>query len=121
MKRKRFLIFIEGANPATLRCRETLELALTLAAFEHDVRLLYRGDGVFRLLRQRNPQTLGFGDCERLMNGFEDHGISTVYALQDDLLKRGLASGDLAWPATLLDAGDMRHLMLGCDCALHLA
>ncbi|MHC8441078.1 MAG: DsrE family protein [Candidatus Eutrophobiaceae bacterium] len=94
---------------------------MPLVAFEHDMRLLYRRDGVFRLLRGRTPKLLEFSDCERMMGSFADHGIDTVYAQQEDLLKRKLTADDLSWPVIPLDIHALRRLMHNCDCVWHLA
>lgn len=105
-------MFVNRRAPhGTLYAWEGLELALTAAAFEQQVSLVFMDDGVFQLKRGQEPEVLGFKHFARAFTALPDYDIETVYVERESLEGRGLSAGDLCVPVQLIDADALRDLM----------
>jgi len=105
-------MFVNRRAPhGTLYAWEGLDLALTAAAFEQDVSLVFLDDGVFQLKREQEPEALGFKNFARAFKALPDYGIDAVYVERESLEARGLGTGDLCVPVRLIDADSLGRLM----------
>lgn len=105
-------MFLNRRAPhGTLYAWEGLELALTAAAFEQAVTLVFMDDGVFQLKRGQYPELLGFKNFARAFTALPDYDIDTVYVERESLAARGLEPADLCVPVVLIDADSLGRLM----------
>ena len=118
--RRSILAILQTANPARAPYGEALGLYLTLAAFDHEVALLFLGDGIFRLLPEQEAHAIGVKDYSRMLGSLADHGIDSVYVLERDATRRGLDVTALLLPVTVLDDAGLRTLLHTRDCILSL-
>ncbi len=112
---KRCLIINRRAPHGTIHAWEGLELAFTLAAFEHEVTLLFLDDGVFQLRRAQGTEAIGTKNFAPAFACADDYGIANVFAETSSLVARGLSPRDLLLPVKAVDADGIRHLIESND------
>ena len=76
--------------------REALDLALAMAAVEHNVSLLFSADAVYQLLRHNLSAEFALKDYTKSFKLFELYDIEQVYVCQQSMIERGLTADDLA-------------------------
>jgi sulfur relay (sulfurtransferase) DsrF/TusC family protein len=99
---------------AGFAARETLDLALGFAAFDQEVSLLFRGEGV-RCLQQ---PLAGDDDPEgiaRLLAVMPDYGITRVIATAEDLLTRLPSTATHTIAVDVIPAQELARLIAGHD------
>lgn len=105
-------MFVNRRAPhGTLYAWEALELALTAAAFDQAVSLVFLDDGVFQLQREQAPEALGFKNFALAFRALPDYEVEQVYVERESLEARGLTTEDLCVPVTLIDAEALARLM----------
>ena len=95
--------------------RAALDAALTAAAFEQAVELLFIGDGVLQLLPGQNSRAIGVKNIGRLLSSLPMYDIETVYADASALARYQLADNELVVPVTALDPATMHQLLCDSD------
>lgn len=110
MTDKRFLFIVSRPAEAGFRPAETLDMALTAAAFDQPVALLFLDDGV-RQLRGGIPAAPGTPNFQLL----EMYEVKAVWVERESLEERGLAETDLAIPVSLVGRGEIAALIAGHD------
>ncbi|WP_019674392.1 sulfurtransferase complex subunit TusC [Arsukibacterium perlucidum] len=91
--------------------REALDLTLALAAIEHQLTLIFSGDGVYQLATLN--QNCDF-PLKRYQQGFKLFGlydIEHIYVCQQSLQQRQLHSSDLTIPAKQANPEQLQQLL----------
>lgn len=82
--------------------REALDAALTAAAFEVPISLLFLNDGVYQLLKGQQPEQLQAKNIGKTLPALALYDIDRIYVGQSCLETRGLAKDLLALEADIL-------------------
>jgi len=81
------------------RGAESLDLLLTLAAFDQEVEVLLLDEGVWHLRPGQSPAAIGLRDLGALWRNLPLYGISASPWVEDESLgARGLRADDLSIP-----------------------
>ena len=64
---------------------ELLDAALVAAAFDCDVSLLFRGEGVCSLLPNQGAHAVGQRSFSKMLRGLADYDIEKLYACSESL------------------------------------
>jgi len=110
---KSLLIVSRSAPWAGSRAREALEIALSAAAFELPVALLFMDDGLFQLVAAQQPSNLQQKDLSANLKALPLFGIEHCYAAQASLIERGLKQSQVNLAVQWLDDKAITEL-LGC-------
>lgn len=89
------LIVVDSAPYGGFRCREALDLALALAAFDRPVRLLLRGPAVNWLRPDQDPTGIEQKNLARNLAVAPVYGVGGVLAERRALEAFGMAGQDL--------------------------
>jgi len=103
----------------TLHAWESLELALTAAAFDQEITIVFMGDGVCQLLTGQDPGQIGIRNFAPAFRTFEDYGVRHVCVEKDALARYGLDPVDLLINVDLVDTATLTGMMLEQDIILH--
>jgi tRNA 2-thiouridine synthesizing protein C len=115
---KRFL-FILGRPPDCGGAgRETLDQAMTAAAFDQPVTVLVLDDGVYQMLRAPRPEAAGAMVTSPLFEALRLYDVEAVYVERESLAERGLQAGDLVIPVALVGRAEVAGLLEVADVAV---
>ncbi len=64
------------------KAKESVDLSLSLAAFDHEVSLLFKGEGLLCLLEDHQPKSSGLKDYFRILKALDLYEIESVYAFE---------------------------------------
>jgi tRNA 2-thiouridine synthesizing protein C len=113
--------FINRRAPHGSLCAwEGLELALTAAAFELEVTLIFLDDGVYQLKNGQDTSALGIKNFAKAFGALNDYGVRRVCVEASSLEVRGLSASDLCIPVETLTTVEIsalieqQELLLGC-------
>ncbi len=95
--------------------REAQDLAMALAAVEHQVTLVYLGAAVTQLLPLSPAQNLGVKDFTAAQKLFALYDIEQVVVAEDAMLLYQLALNDLRIEAAVLAKAEINTLLLQQD------
>ncbi len=84
------LIVIDRLPYGDWQGREALDMALSLAAFDQSVAILFRGDGVHWLRPGQNGNAVGQKTVSRNLSAAPLFGVDALYADQTALTRLGL-------------------------------
>lgn len=110
---KRFLFIFRAPPDTGYGAGEILDMALTAAAFEQPVALLFLDDGVFQLQRAERPATAGSASPDfQLLQMYE---VEAVWVENESLAQWGLSGRDLAIPVETIGRAEIAALIAGRD------
>lgn len=75
--------------------REALDLALIYAAFDQQVTVIFKGDGVYQLLGDQQPKLIGSKDFLATMKAFDLYDIENVIVSHECINERGISEQDI--------------------------
>jgi tRNA 2-thiouridine synthesizing protein C len=108
-------IIITKSTFAGADFKESLDLALVCAAFEHLVNLIFTDDGVYNLLDNQQHQLLAEKDQTALLKGLNFYDIENIYVDADSLKARSITTDNLMITTGLLEPKDLNQLNLQAD------
>lgn len=91
--------------------RDALDVALTYAAFDQAVSLLFLDDGVLQLLPRQAADALAQKTIAKILQSLALYDIDKVYVDQAAMQLRGLDSQNCVLPVTPLDSAAIAELM----------
>lgn len=110
-----------AAKPFIFICRKApysnaygsacLDLALTTAAFDRRVVLLFMDEGIFQLLKSQDATALGLKNLSRSLPALELYDINEVFVDQTSMTASGLLEEDLIIPVQPLSDESMKALL----------
>ena len=90
------LLFIISTPPySAKRGAALLDAAMVAAAFDAEVSLMFRGDGVWSLLPSQSAETIGQRSFSKMSTALADYEIDRIYVCLDSLVSRGVTHHDL--------------------------
>jgi len=95
--------------------REALDMLLALAAVEHNVSVLFRGDAVYQLMSTQEHPDFKLKAYPRSFKLFPLYDIDNIYVCQHALTKRGIALTEITIAAKVLDDSAQAMLLLQQD------
>jgi len=90
---------------------ELLETAMVGAVFDFEVSVLFRGEGVWCLLKDQDASTLSQRTLGKVLGALATYEISSLYVCTDALQSRSLAEADLFMPVVSLDFAKQADLI----------
>ena len=87
---KKLLFIISKPPYANKRNAELFDAALVAAAFDCEVSLLFRDEGVWSLLPEQITHTIGQRSIAKMLLGLSDYDIDKLYVCRESLQRRGL-------------------------------
>ena len=75
--------------------QESIELAMTLAPLEQNLKLIFIDDGVYQLIRQQEPQAIGMKNFSNKYHALADFGEVEIIIDEPSMKERGLATTDI--------------------------
>lgn len=108
---KQVLCIISRAPYADTHSLELLETAMVGAVFDFKVSLLFRGEGVWGLLKEQNGSPLGRRTFSKVLSALPTYEVEHIYACEQALQKAGLKDAQLAVPVEAIDAAAQAQLI----------
>ncbi len=100
---KKLLCMISHAPYRDAHALELLDVALVSAVFDCEVSVLFRGEGVWTLLKDQDATPLAQRTVGKVLDALETYDVNAVYVCAESLAARGLENGDLAISAEAVD------------------
>lgn len=91
--------------------REALDMILALAAVEHQVSVLFSGNGIFQLLPSTEHLAMPLKHYQHSFRLFDLYDVEKVYACQQSMQLRGITSAQFTVAVTVLTAAEIRQLL----------
>jgi tRNA 2-thiouridine synthesizing protein C len=91
--------------------QETLDMILTMAAFDQAVSVLFADDGVLQLKAGQNQAALSLKETSAIFNALPVYEVNSLYVEAESLKSRGLAPADLILPAQAIERIKISELM----------
>lgn len=113
----RFLFLFRQPPRTGLRARETLDMALTIAAFDRPVTLLFMDDGVFQLVPNQQG-SLGSPVMADCLGALPLYGVESVWVDSAAWQRRGLAALEPVIPAQLITGVQVAELIAWHDAVI---
>ncbi len=86
-------------------------MALSLAAFDEEVNLLFQGLGIWNLVEGQMPKLQGLKEFTRLFSGLELYDIENIFISENDLSKMNSSLTDLIIQPSPLSKEEMNRLV----------
>jgi tRNA 2-thiouridine synthesizing protein C len=112
---KNFLFVMRRPPYEGSRARESLDMLMTVAAFDQPVRVLFLDDGVFLLKPGQRPEGLGLKPVEPWLAALEVYGVEDLWVEEESLAERGLRPARLILPTRSLRRADVPRLVGAAD------
>ena len=94
--------------------------AMVAAAFDAEVSLIFRGDGIWSLLPEQNAQQVGQRSFAKVLQALGDYEVDQLYVCLDSLASRGVEAADLM-QAEGLDLAAQQQLLAEQDAVIGAA
>lgn len=117
---KTISLIIRQAPYGTSRAKAALDMALSAAVFEQAVQLIFIDDGVFQLVSNQNPGTIGAKNTSAALAALPLYGIETVHVAEESLEQRGLSVEDLSIPVQMCSLQEISTLLHKSDSVITL-
>ena len=115
---KRVLIINRQPPYGRSTARETLDLCLSMGAFEQAPSILFLGDGVTQLIKGQESEGIEQKNQAKSYPVLELYDINAVYVDQPSLEMRSLSVEDLVIPVELVSQKQVQALMAQHDIQL---
>ena len=112
---KKILFITDNAPYASISAKETLDAALVGAAFGQEVSLLFRGDGIYQLVKNQDPSSLPQKSIGAALTALGIYDIKQIFACQQSLQSRGLDINDLIIEVQIFKPEQVADLMESQD------
>ncbi len=111
----KILIIARSAPYGSSLAREGLDYVLTSAAYDQDISLLFMGDGLFQLIKQQDSQAINLKSHIGAMEILPLYDIESFFAVQEDLIERGLNIEQLGLNVTIIKRTEVSQLINSQD------
>ena len=117
---KSFLFIINKAPYSSDITKETLDMAMSLAAFDQKVGLLFSGAGVWNLVDEQLPKLHGVKEFTRIIKGLDLYDIEELYLDSESLIQNSLKIEQLFVNITSINSAEKSILLQQYDKVLCL-
>lgn len=104
------LLVLRHSPYGALNAREGLDAALTAAAFEVPLSLLFINDGIYQLQTDQQPGQLPSKDLSKTLPALAMYDIERLYVCSRDLEQRGMKPEQLIVDVEVLDGEQVSQL-----------
>lgn len=94
---------------------EALDIALSAAAFDISVSLLFMDDGVYQLLKGQQPMHNHTKKLESVLSALPLYDINDLWVERESMTARGVASDALSQPAKPIASAEIAALVSSFD------
>ena len=115
MKRKRILFLLTRPPYASARALETLESVLVAGVFEQEVSVLFKGAGVYQLLKGQKGSAVGQRTVGKVLEALPEYEVERIFVCARSMRRVDIEEADLCVPVQRLDDGGQRDLIAGQD------
>ena len=112
---KKFLFILRHPPQPGSAGLETLDMIMTVAAFDQSVRVLFLDDGVFLLKPGQHPYNTDLKPTAPLLAALEIYDVEGLWAEEESLSERGLAVSDLIIPMRIIRRAEIAFFMSAAD------
>ncbi len=113
--RKSILVVVRRSPYGSSLARASLDVALSAAAFDLPLSLLFMGDGVLQLLTEQDSRGIGVKNIGRLLASLPLYDIEHVYVDAEAATRYGIDLDKAPVTTQALDGPGMQQLMADCD------
>ena len=118
MRQKKLLIILSRPPYSNAHSKDALDIALTAAAFEQEVSLLFCEDAPAMLLKSQQPEKTGQKNLASICSALPMYDIDTLYVEQWALKENGISASDLILPVIEVDQEAIASLIRESDIVL---
>jgi len=115
MQRKRILFLLTSAPYASARALETLESVLVAGVFEQEVSVLFKGSGVYQLLKGQKGSAIGQRTVGKVLEALPEYEVERIFVCEPSMQRFGVEEADLCVSVQRLNEGQQRGLIAGQD------
>ncbi|MEI7868126.1 MAG: sulfurtransferase complex subunit TusC [Candidatus Methylumidiphilus sp.] len=112
---KNFLFVMRNPPYLGSNIRESLDMMMTVAAFDQSVKVLFLDDGVFLLKPGQCPHYSSLRPTAPLFAALEMYDVEGLWAEQESLTERGLDSSELIIPVRSLRRTEIAFFLAAAD------
>jgi tRNA 2-thiouridine synthesizing protein C len=112
---KKFLFILRRPPYEGSAARETLDMLMTIAAFDQPVRVLFLDDGVFLLKTGQCPEGLGLKPIQLWLAALQVYDVEELWVEEESLTERGLDRQNLSLPVQFLRRAEVARLVSEAD------
>jgi tRNA 2-thiouridine synthesizing protein C len=112
---KSLLIICQQAPYGSDDALAAMDVAMSFAAFEQSVSILFKNDGVWQLLPEQQSASHQSKRLPHIMQSFELYGLEAVYADNAALEKREMLAQECSIPVQAIDSVEMTALLHAHD------
>lgn len=105
------LIIQRHAPYGSSLAREGIDFALTSAAYEQNISILFSGDGVFQLLDNQNSKNIQLKNHKGALEALPLYDIEQLYVVKEDLESRNISETDIISIANIITRADSKQLI----------
>ena len=90
---------------SSANAKESLDMTMVFASFEHPPALFFCGNGIYQLLKQPEHTNAGnehFNNLNKQFNALAFYDVNEIFVCADSLEHRGLTEQQLSLPVDLL-------------------
>lgn len=109
--KKSVLIISSHAPGGTTDALACIDVALSYAAFEQDVAVLFCGDGAWQLLRDQQGMAHQNKQIDKLLQSYEMYGLTKLFVEEQALTKRGINLDNCCVKVTPVDANEITAMI----------
>ena len=112
---KNFLFVLHHPPHEGAAIRESLDMVMTVAAFDQTVRVLFLDDGVFLLKLGQCPQNPNLKPTSPLFAALEMYDVEGLWVEQESLAERGLVLTNLILPVQTIRREEIAFFLATAD------
>ncbi len=75
---------------------EALEMAMAMAAFEHEVCLIFQGQGIFWLMKAQEARKPGGKSPAKVISALPMYDCDAIFYIEDDLRALNIPAADIS-------------------------
>ena len=95
--------------------KESIDLGLVCAAFDHQVSLIFTGEGIFNLVANQTYTSLGDKNQLDILKGLEFYDIENIYVEQESVTNSTVEKSDLLPMVKVKTRSELLKINLAAD------